>query len=137
MNWKQVRELDSAEKRWPKTEYVVEATHEEMFQLWQETHTRFKWEQCHGWLITLGTVVIGPDVTNVETMPVTVSVTWQLLDGHLVAFYEAASQVVDYRMVDKYVRENCAKHTDAANFHHCVHDLELGSAPVKRSTPPR
>ncbi len=125
MNWQEVRALDSAEKRWPVTEYVVEATHEEEFALWQRTHETIRWEQCHGWLVNLGTVLIGPDREHLKRMPVTVTVTWQLLDGHLVAFYDAASQVVDHRMVEKYIRENCAKRTNAANFHHCAHDLGL------------
>ncbi len=125
MTYEELYRLNSAELRWPLTEYVVEATHEEGFGVWQRTHKTVKWEQGHGWLITLGKVWVGSALRKLERMPVTVSVNWNLLDGHLVGFYEAESQVVDHRMVDKYIRGNCAKHTNATNFHLCAHALGL------------
>lgn len=141
MTHEELYALDSAEKRWPLTEYVVEATHEEQFQVWLRTPESVTWNQGHGWLVTVGHVLVGPDVDHLERMPVTVSVIWNLIDGHLIAFYEAESLVVDHRMVEKYIRGNCSKHTNATNFHHCAHDLnipmgivERGKAPPKRST---
>lgn len=58
MNWHDVRALDTAEKRWPKTEYAVEAYGWEELALWQEWHEHATWEQCHGWMIHLGDVFI-------------------------------------------------------------------------------
>lgn len=130
----EVRALDTAEKRLAVTEYFVEATDEEAFQLWKDTHDSVAWEQCHGWLVTVGrvrTLHIFKSRDRIERHPVTVTFTWQLLDGHLVAFYDAASQVVDYRMVDRYVRryvrqlDGRSAHTNATNFHHCMHALGL------------
>lgn len=66
-------------------------------------------------------------------MPVCLEVHWNLIGGHLVAFYAPTSQVVDHRMVDKYVRENCAKKTDAMNFSHCTHALGLTRVPKKQN----
>lgn len=60
-----------------------------------------------------------------KRMPVCVSVTWNLLDGHLIAFYDPTSQVVDHRMVEKYIRDNCPRRVDAMNFHNCAHELGL------------
>lgn len=133
MTREELRALDSAEKRWPLTEYVINATHEEEFGIWKEIHETVRWEQCHGWIVTLGTVLIGKSRREQERMPVAVSVTWNLLDGHVVAFYEATSMVVDHRMVDQYIRGNCSKHTNATNFHHCAHELGLTLPTPKRS----
>jgi len=67
-------------------------------------------------------------------MPVCVSVTWDIVKGQLVAFYEATSQVVDHRMVDKYIRENCSRTGNVQNFHNVMSDIER-AAQVSGSTP--
>ncbi len=133
MTYAEARQLDTPEKRWPKTEYVVEATHEEEFHVWHRVHPDVSWEQLHGWTTAIGEVEIRKrGKRKLERMPVCVCVMWVLIGGHLIAFYDACSQVVDHRMVRDYVDSLCAKHTNAANFHNCAHDLgiqlaELGS----------
>jgi hypothetical protein len=64
--------------------------------------------------------------------PVCVDIQWTKISGKWVAFYYACSQIVDHRMVDKWVRENFegkAKdgrwaHTDVSNFLHCISDID-------------
>jgi hypothetical protein len=123
MNFAEARRLDTAEKRWPHTFYAVDG---DSFDAWKEWHERAtSWEQCHGWLITLGRVAIMKlPLGKVERMSVCVAVDWVLINGKLVAFYDATSQVVDHRIVDKYIRGNCSRHTNVLNFHLAMHDIE-------------
>lgn len=105
--------------------FVIEATDFERFALWQMNDTstekyRIKsWESISdGWLCTIG---------HVDEMPVTVSLTYAKLNGHKVAFYYAASMIVDYNMVREWIAhytghlqfEGRVCHTDANNFGHC------------------
>lgn len=128
MTYAELRRLDSMEKRWPHTFAAVEG---DSFQAWewvQKFRPGTTWEQGHGWHTTLGEVWIGPKrLGRMSRMPVCVSVTWDLIAGQLVAFYEATSQVVDHRMVDAYIRENCMRRGNVLNFHNVMHDIERAS----------
>jgi hypothetical protein len=111
------------------TQFVVSATHDEAQFLWEKFSDEaiyktplntYRWEQLNpGVLLTLGTLA---------DMPVCLHVWWVRIDGVLVLFHEATSQVVDHRMVDKWVGENLAHckdgRCDAANFHHCLHFVQ-------------
>lgn len=137
MTYEEVYLLDSAEKRFEKTEYLIEATHEEEFGLWRQHHDKMKWVQCHGFWQTIGEVEIRRlgDTGNFKKMPVTVTMNWQLIDGHLVCFYEASSLVVDYGMVEEWIRPKCKQHTNASNFHHFMHYMRDRRAMVTGGTP--
>lgn len=108
-----------------KTAFVVEATDFERFCLWQARHHRLKWsDQPFGFSVT---------VAQVLGMPVVVSLTFMRVEGQLVLFYEATSQVVDHREVEAWLeknvpvlcpnREGRRSRTDANNFHICEHAL--------------
>jgi hypothetical protein len=61
-----------------------------------------------------------------RAMPVCVAVEFAKIDGHVVAFYEGCSQVVDYRKVRAWVDKSFPQskgHTDATNFGHCLSAL--------------
>lgn len=120
---------------------AVEVTSEESLHLWREwaeEHTdRVKdardqrplvyWEQIpSGFNQTIGVFKFEKD----EVMPVCISGYWVRLrgkktdPGKLVLLYEMTSQVVDYRMVDRWMEENLPKGvqtSDAQNFHNIVH----------------
>jgi hypothetical protein len=125
VKWAELRNLDSAEKRWPHTFAAVEG---DSFQAWewvQKFRPGTTWEQGHGWLVTLGEVWIGPKrLGRMSRMPVCVSVMWEIIGGKLIAFYESTSTVVDHRMVDKYIRENCERTGDVTNFHNVMGEIE-------------
>ncbi len=112
------------------TFYIVEATSHEMLAMWLEyaqqstrplgpRDKRFDWkEESMGYWKTIAEVEI-----NGEKMPVTVSVSWAVICGKRVAFYEATSQVVDHRLVEKWRKKefpNAKGHTNAMNFGHCL-----------------
>lgn len=122
-------------ERWPKTVFVVEADDFAQFYLWRNhSHEhlemngradgrfdgpRHKWEQMNpGYLVTIG---------KIKKMPVCVSVTWNKIDGYLVAFYEAVSRVVDHDMVRDWINKMTQPgvgHCNAMNFHLCLQEIE-------------
>lgn len=105
------------------TEYVVDATGEESFLLW--------WKWCHvlgvphteygtGWLSRIG---------SLGEFPVNVHVSWMGVAGHLVAFVDPCSRVVDYDLVSKWEGATfpclriAHRHTDATNFGNVILDI--------------
>lgn len=114
--------------------YLVEATHFEVHALWLEYSEE---ALAHGWgsadtrirrvpwqQIGLG---YGANIGTFGKMPVVVAVSFARIHGQVVAFYEATSQVVDYRMVEKWRGKQfpaARGRTNPMNFGHCLHDLE-------------
>lgn len=116
------------------TKWAIEATSCESLEIWSDWHEGNSWEQCHGWWETIGHVYISDDSRgDVERMPVCVNMHWNLLNGHPVCFYDAMSQVVDYRMVEKYIDARVQRTTNAMNFSHCAHDIGLKYRGGKKS----
>ena len=121
----------TAEERWAATEYMVEATDLERFSIWETWHKRCElWNTGSGFLFTIGHLTVKTDEDLTEggetRYPVTVCVLFLPVDGHVVAFYEAASLVVHHDMVRKLVTNQCppgTRHTNASNFHLAIHDL--------------
>lgn len=99
---------------------VVEATSCEKSFLWKQYTEELKIpfeEKSFG---------LGRIVGYLDDMPVFISLLIAAVDGHKVLFMEATSQVVDYRLIDKWLNENCPKtafcgdrlnKVDALNFH--------------------
>jgi hypothetical protein len=106
------------------TVYMVEATHEESFMLWQEWHQVLRWEQDNrGCLTTVG---------KFGDMPVNVTVFWYIIEGKRVGFYSSDSMVTHHKMVEEWVQKTFPqcfkedgrwKHTNAGNFGHCLGDI--------------
>jgi hypothetical protein len=124
--------MDTAESRLAETIFIVEATSFEQHCLWAETSStsdcrRFaprKWEQMHGWLVTVG---------RLDKRPICVSMTWNRIDGQLVMFWHPTSQVVDMVQIEKWFDKHFNgkwdkgtrnARTDAMNFHHCLHAID-------------
>ena len=114
------------------TVFLVEASDYEHHHLWLDfseearargwghpDFPRVPWEQ-----ISLG---YGETIGHVGKMPVAVSVTFARVRGQAIAFYEATSQVVDYRMVERWTETAFPEsrgRTNPTNFHICLHALE-------------
>src|SRR4029077_8557157 len=74
---------------------VCEATDNEQHSLWERWHERVEWEQnCSGLMETVGTLV---------EMPVCISLRTAKINGQKIIFWRATSQVVDHRMIDKWL----------------------------------
>ncbi len=121
-------------QRLAETKFVVKASSDEMQLLWEKfckqsmyktELTKYDWEQLNpGRVLTLG---------ELAGMPVCVSVFWFKINGIMVMFIEGTSQVVDHRMIDKWLEENCAPRWDGGsrpaecntvNFHHVLNYID-------------
>lgn len=113
------RLTEQNDPRYADTFYLVEATDYEALECWKQWHERIEWRQeSHGWLAFCG------DLAGFG--PVTCTVSWNIIGGKRVLFYDAASRYVDHDMVRDYLTARCpsAQHTNAMNFHNCVHAIE-------------
>lgn len=136
MNRLEYRSLDS-DQRFKVTEYFIEASHEETMGIWRsfvdhpyKNCRPLNWEQLDGMMYTVANVSIQYDDTGeIKRMPICVSIMWNLVDGHLMAFYEACSQVVDHDIVKKFIDEksnsNVNIRTNSSNFHHALHHCNI------------
>lgn len=57
----------------------------------------------------------------------TIAVTWMLIGGHLIAYYEPCSVLVHHGMVREYIDSvnPSQNHTNAANFNHVISRLRI------------
>lgn len=101
---------------------VVDANSYEKLCLWQEYHEGHKkeWKQRSDGLLEI--------VGHLDDMPVCLNLTTAEVDGHKLLFIDPTSQVIDYRMIDKWLIDNLPRtarkldrdyinRTDAMNFH--------------------
>lgn len=117
-----------AEGRVKQSIFAVEATSAEYSFLWanhaSESSSRqfdpVDWREVGmGFGVTVGTL---------KKMPVVISLRWAFLDGQLVMFWHATSQVVDHRQIDNWMEKHFTAKwdgtrratCDASNFHHCI-----------------
>lgn len=101
---------------------IIDAASFEQHMLWADNSRR---EQPLTWKENMSglTAIVG----LLGEMPVCISLFTAEIDGHKLLFWHATSQVVDYRMIDKWMIENLPKsafhadgrvnQTDAGNFH--------------------
>lgn len=100
------------------TKFIVSATHNECFMLWEKHHRDYDWKQENiGYSFTVGTF---------GECPVVVSAWWIRIDNVWVMFWEAISQVVNYKMIESWIDSLCdyvrkdgrkIEKTDASNFY--------------------
>lgn len=79
---------------------VVEATSFEKMKLWDQykNEKKVSWvESGTGYLETVGTIL---------DRPVCLSMFTNVVDGHKILFIEATSQLVDWVMIDEWLKEN-------------------------------
>lgn len=114
-----IRNETMVDPRFAMTAYVVQATSYEQLCLWKDWHRHVSWVQDNpGW---------GKNVGYVGGLPCVISVSWIIINGCYVMFYTDESQVVDHRMIERWLKENCnpqaegrRAHCDAMNFGHCM-----------------
>lgn len=136
-------EGDTAEARLKVTLFCVEATHFEQHMLWSrwsaDSLEKFKllfvkWEQLGGWAVTVG---------QLDNRPVVVSMDWARIDGHLVMFWCACSQVTDAKQADDWFTRNFTgtwgggrrAMCDASNFHHAEQAIKEFRSKSHQSSP--
>ena len=99
-----------------------------------------RWQQLTGELATIGLYC---------KRPICVSVSWVRINGFVVMFYEPTSELVDWRVVKKWLAEEYAHvpkwdgsrtpQCDAMNFSHCLshtRDLQKAKFHADMAKPP-
>jgi hypothetical protein len=126
---------EKLKKRLKETQFVVEATSNEMYMFWEKfsdeamyknpNSNKFKFEQLNpGVAETIG---------YLDGRPVCISMFWYKIDGVMIMFWDCTSQVADHAMIEKWLKDNCAPrwdkgtrlaHTDSSNFHHALDHVQ-------------
>lgn len=123
---------DTAESRLKVTDFLIEATNNEWHTLWSKWCKKSdecrkpifeNWEQLGGWGIKVG---------SVDRRPIVICLNWDRLDGFLVCQWEATSELVDYKMIDEWLRKHFTNtmsdgrraSCNASNFHHLSWEFE-------------
>lgn len=119
---------DTTRSRLEKTFFIVEATSFEKSCLWRDyclesdnpRYGKHTWKLISpGWMIKVG---------EINDRPCCISTTWYKIDGKLVMFWYACSELVDYKLIDEWLDKNFTgtygggrrASTDADNFHACI-----------------
>ncbi len=105
---------------------IVEANSFESLELWKYWHQEkgYTWVQNnHGWLVKVGEIIKGKEVW--------ISPVAHIVNGRKILFVDATSSVVDWNMIEEYLKENVPSAVtrnkiylnkeNAMNFHCLVH----------------
>lgn len=123
---------DYKDKRLDDTFFCVEATSNEVQHLWRELHQErgIPWVQMNGLMIEAGQI----DIVGKGKVAVCVCLSFNLIRGKLICFYEATSQYVDYQMVEQWLKKNVIKDKewgggreimcDSNNTHMILHAIQ-------------
>lgn len=106
--------------------YMVETTSYEKLALWREYHKELNWQEVtHGGpMFQLGELAGRPIVLSVNIISIL---------GRKVMFYEPTSQVVDWVMVEDFLKKSWpnVQMTNGMNFFNAVHYIrELNKVPA-------
>lgn len=129
------------------TAYAVEANSHEVNRLWslhahagkqfvlhvrEDEKYRVDWVQDNS-----GYLPLAGHVYNNKTMPVRISLFWNILNGKRILFYEPTSRFVDHTLVREWLEHHLPHlfpekgrnlHTDANNFGHVLNFLREAKA---------
>ena len=101
---------DETTRLWKTTKLIVEANSYERMTLWEGWVNKAEWQQhLQGRLVTVGTY---------RNRPVCVSLVWATIQGKVVCFLEATSELVDWKMIDVWLKQEFpgVRKVDAMNF---------------------
>ena len=90
--------------------YFVEATSFEQHSLWKTYHEKIEYEQIYDFF--------GDAIGEFGGQPIFVTFSFVKINGKLICFYDATSNVVNHQMVESYIKEKYKgiSLTDANNF---------------------
>jgi hypothetical protein len=112
-----------------KVDYAIEATDNEAFRLWEANHSKMEWKQnSYGYMPTVKELKILNEQGKVKLVPVCVTLTWAIVEGRTVLFYEPTSNFVDWEAVHEFVKNNLLNpgftKTNATNAHIVFHAIQ-------------
>jgi hypothetical protein len=117
--------------RWLATRYLVEATSYEKHAAWCFRAKQSPWKYDLHAMNDVEWVQTSPGynwkVGELAGKLVHVNLQWDYIDGALVCFWEPTSRVVDYDMIEAWLKKkfpNAAFWTNALNFYNVVIDIK-------------
>lgn len=118
--WSQAQNIMlTIEEKIDRTSFVVYASDAERMFIWKLWNSVLKFEQD-----IQGTII---DIGYVARRPITIEMYWFIIEGHRVAFINGCSMLVDYAMIDDWVKRTFIaagglekNRCDADNFMLCV-----------------
>lgn len=132
MSWR-----DDIKEFFPGVQFVVEATFEEKHMLWLTRHdSNVGLGHIERWVDEgMGrSPTIAWHGRGKNARPIAITIFYAYLDGVKVAFYEATSELVDYKVVQKWIYERTGHitydrgtrwaHTDVGNFNQVMHEID-------------
>ncbi len=123
--------MDPREQWKRETVYCVEASSFEQHALWV-MHSKDSSTPAYKSTVSWEQLNPGSMVRIQDDPVICVSLFWVRLEGRVAVFYDATSQVVDWRKVEDWIKEQFPgiPTCDAMNFGSCVHKIrELNNAP--------
>jgi hypothetical protein len=116
--------------RWSAVHYLVEATEYERHAAWCFRAKQSPWTYDLRAMNDVEWTQTSPgynwQVGELAGRRVFVGLQWDYLDGQLVCFWEATSSVVDYDMIEAWLKEkfpNASFWANAQNFYNVVNDI--------------
>jgi len=108
------------DKRYAETFYRVEATTYEVLAIIGRYDDCYRWKQdCRGTSEIVGWL---------DSRPINITCQWYEIHDRLVMFWEATSELVDYKLIEGWFAEHCpCPSTNAMNFHNCILEIERQS----------
>jgi len=100
-----------------KTICIMEGDSFNYWQLYYHYENRIKsWKQLSpGYIVECG---------RLDNRPINIELHWSKLEGHVVAFFKPCSQLVDWLIIDDWLKRNFpklnGKYFDSFNFNHCM-----------------
>jgi hypothetical protein len=88
-----------SDSRLSKIVALVEANSFEQMTLWEAYSDKHKWDQDNKGF--------APLIGEVDRRPIRISIAFSAIDGVLVGFWEATSQLVDFKMIEDWFRREC------------------------------
>jgi hypothetical protein len=123
MPFEYIEDLPESDKRFAQTEFLVDG---DAYEYWEEyvNNTKIKWDQDVGTLIVIG---------KLGKFPINLSVSWVIINGIRVAFYEIVSSVAYHPFAEKWLKSRCPRlnwrdhHCDSRNYNHLARFIRENS----------
>lgn len=106
------REDLKKDSRFLKTEYTVQANDEDRTRMWEDWATDAadlgrKWDHRVEWVQDFRGQIV--TVGELGTIPISITFTWATINRSEVVFWDATSQVVDYRLCETWIQKHFSK----------------------------
>lgn len=110
---------------------IIEATSTEQFFLWKEFNKIVPWEHDQrGYSININTSYL----ISLTKRPINLCFAFIKIAGKRIVFWEPISELVDYFVIDEWIKENLPNvcNENAINFHNALAEIYPQGLPLPR-----